>query len=96
MTPAGSEGGHEDYDWTSIQIVIGEQTIDTNPADFSGCVFGRCGIFNSLDFSHGDGTFHVDMANVYFIPIGSVIHLAADYIGGQTWWSGGVPPFPLP
>jgi hypothetical protein len=88
-------GGHENYDWTGILITIGDQIIPTNPANFSGCVFGRCGTFNSLDFSHGDNTFHVDMGNVYFFPVGTVIHLIADYLGGHTWWSGGVPPFPL-
>jgi RHS repeat-associated protein len=95
MKLAGFVGGHEDYDWSTIKITIGDQVIPTNPANFSGCVFGRCGTFNSLDFSHGGNTFHVDMGNVYFFPVGTVIHLIADYLGGHTWWSGGVPPFPL-
>jgi len=85
------EGGHENYDWSNIKIKIDEVAIGTNPAHF-GCLGGRCGIFNSLDSSH-PGVFHVDMANVYFFPVGTVIHLIADYLGGHTWWSGGVPPF---
>jgi hypothetical protein len=91
----GFEGGHYDFNAANIQITINGENIDTNPADF-GCLGGRCGIFNSLDYSHGGGMFHVDMANVYFFPIGTLVHLGADYIGGHTWWSGGVPPFPLP
>jgi len=94
--PVGFEGGHEDYDWTNITITINGAPIDTDPSDFSGCVFGRCGIFNSIDFSHNDFTFHVDMANVFFFPVGTIIHGVADFLGGHTWWRGGVPPFPFP
>jgi hypothetical protein len=80
------QGGHYEFTYASIQI--NGQSVDPN--DF-GCAFSRCGIFNSLDYSHGDGTFHVDMANPWFVPVGSLIHLGGDVIGGNTWWNGGVP-----
>jgi hypothetical protein len=90
--PIGFQGGH--YDFSETNVLINDQHV--NPNDF-GCAHSRCGAFNSLDYSHGNyslgtGTFHVDMANPWFIPIGSGVHLFADVIGGHTWWSGGVPP----
>ena len=75
-------------------IMINSENIDTNPADF-GCLGGRCGVFNSMDFSHPGTTFHVDMANVYFFPVGTVIHTVGDLWGGHSWWRTGVPPFPF-
>jgi hypothetical protein len=57
-------------------------------------MFGRCGLFNSMDFSHGDGTFHVDTANSLFFPVGTFVHLFADVLGGNTWWAGGIPRVP--
>jgi hypothetical protein len=39
--------------------------------------------------------FHVDMGNVYFFPLGTLIHTIADVGGGHSWWSAGVPPFPF-
>lgn len=96
MGPAvGFDGGHYDFSVANIHITINGESIDTNPEDF-GCLGGRCGIFNSLDFSHGGGMFHVDMANVYFFPVGTLLHTIADVWGGHSWWSEGVPPFPLP
>ncbi len=78
--------------WTML-IQINGQSID--PSDFSGCMFGRCGLFNSMDFSHGDGTFHVDTANVWFFPVGTFVHVFADVLAGNTWWwQGGIPRFP--
>jgi len=94
--PKNFEGGHENYDWINIRINIDGEPIDTDPSDFSGCLGGRCGVFNSLDFSHPGTLFHVDMANVYFFPVGTIIHGVGDFLGGHTWWSGGVPPFPFP
>ena len=88
-------GGHDNLDYSNISIVINSENIDTNPADF-GCLGGRCGVFNSMDFSHPGTTFHVDMANVYFFPVGTAIHTVADVWGGHSWWSAGVPPFPFP
>jgi len=94
--PVRSEGGHDDFSVANVRI----NGQPVNPNDF-GCLFSRCGFFNSLDYSHGDytqgtETFHVDMANPWFIPVGSGVHLFGDVIGGNTWWSGGVPPFPFP
>jgi hypothetical protein len=92
-------GGHEDYNYNNISIIINGENVDTNPADFN-CLGDRCGIFNSLDYSqnrfHTGTTFHVDMANVYFFPIGTLFHLVADLWGGNSWWKQqpGVPPFP--
>jgi RHS repeat-associated protein len=79
------EGGNYEFTYASIQI--NGQSV--NPEEF-GCVFSRCGTFDSLDYSHGDGTFHVDTANPWFVPIGSIAHLLVDIVGGNTWWSGGI------
>jgi hypothetical protein len=84
----GLEGGN--YDFTYGNIQINGQSF--NPIDDFGCA--RCGAFNTLDFSHRDGTFHVDTANPWFVPFGSVAHLAVDIIGGNTWWRGGIPRTP--
>jgi len=70
-------GGNYDFPYGDIKI--NGQPVD--PIDFQ-C--SRCGAFNTLDFSHNDGTFHVDTANPWFIPIGSVMHLVVDLIGGHT------------
>jgi hypothetical protein len=77
-------GGNYNFDLTKVSIPGG----DISP---NGCIGGRCGIFDSLHF-HRDGTFHVDTANVFFVPIGSFTHLIFDVIGGNTWWrTGGIP-----
>jgi RHS repeat-associated protein len=83
------QGGNYDFSYTGIQI--NGQTV--NPTEFH-CAFSRCGLFDSLDYSHHDGTFHIDTATPWFIPIGTVAHLAVDLIGGKTWWKGGIPRFP--
>jgi hypothetical protein len=82
----GLEGGNYDFSYTNI--LINNNAVD--PTEFN-CPFSRCGTFNSLDYSHGDGTFHIDTADVWFIPIGSIVHLVVDIWGGNTWWSGGIP-----
>jgi len=75
------------YNFDSTQVVIQGDHISGGGL---GCVWGRCGIIDSLHF-HSDGTFHVDSANPWFIPIGSAIHLGVDIIGGNSWWSQGIP-----
>jgi hypothetical protein len=82
-------GGNYNFDYTSV--MINGQGVD--PSEF-GCTFGRCDMFDSLHFNFSAGTFHVDTANPWFVPIGSFAHLAADVIGGNWWWSGGIPRFP--
>ena len=79
----GLIGGN--YNFDSTQVVIGGADLGAN-----GCLGGRCGVFDSLHF-HSDGTFHVDTANPFFVPIGSFVHLVFDYIGGHEWWSEGIP-----
>jgi RHS repeat-associated protein len=87
--PAGIQGGN--YYFSSGGLQINGQPINSN--EF-GCFMSRCGILDSLDYSHGNGTFHVDTANAWFFPIGTVLHTVVDVLGGSTWWSGGIPRFP--
>jgi RHS repeat-associated protein len=82
-------GGNYNFSFASIQI----NGQNVNPNEF-GCIFSRCGILDSLDFSHGGGTFHVDTANVWFFPLGTILHTVVDLLGGHTWWRGGIPRFP--
>jgi RHS repeat-associated protein len=88
-TPAGEKsplvGGNYNFDYK--QVIIPGADIS---ADGLGCVAGRCGISDSLHF-HSDGTFHVDTANPFFFPVGSLAHLGWDVVGGNTVWSGGIP-----
>jgi hypothetical protein len=56
-----------------------------------GCLSGRCGLAPSLHV-HSDGTMHLDTMNSYsFLGVGAIVHLFVDVIGGNTWWSGGIP-----
>lgn len=81
------QGGNYDFSISAVQI--NDQPID--PSSF-GCFASRCGAFDSLDFSHNDGTFHVDTANVWsMLGFGAIVHLGFDLIGGNTWWSSGIP-----
>jgi len=91
--PTGDpQGGNYDFSYVNpdgtLSITINGQGVD--PTDF-GCAFSRCGVFNSLDYSHGDGTFHIDTANPIFFPVGTFVHVGWDLLGGNTWWSGGIP-----
>ncbi len=85
--PAGQAGGNYDFSYADIQI----NGASVDPDEDFGCFMKRCGTFDSLDYSHGDGTFHVDTTNVWFLPIGPFEHFATDIIGGNTWWSDGIP-----
>jgi len=87
------QGGNYDFSYANQNgnpiIQVNGQFV--NPSDF-GCSFSRCGVFDSLDYSHGDGTFHVDTGNPMFFPVGSLVHFGWDIIGGNTVWSaGGIP-----
>ena len=82
----GLEGGN--YNYSNDSVRIQGQPFDPNDL---GCLAHRCGTFNSIDYSHGNGTFHLDAANPWFIPIGSVVHLFVDVIAGHTWWKNGIP-----
>jgi hypothetical protein len=83
-----SAGGNYNFSYLGI-------TVDGQPVNVSelGCSFSRCGMFDSLDYSHSGG-FHVDTANPFFFPIGTVTHTFVDVLGGNTWWSGGIPRTP--
>lgn len=89
------QGGNYDFSYAdatgNLLIPIDGQYVDPN--EF-GCAFSRCGLMDTLDYSHGDGTFHVDTGNPWFFPIGTVAHSFVDLLGGNTWWSGGMPRFP--
>jgi len=79
------EGGN--YNFCNIVTINGQSV---NVADFS-CFMSRCGTLDSLDYSHGDKTFHIDTANPWFFPIGTAEHTIVDLFGGNTWWRGGIP-----
>jgi RHS repeat-associated protein len=50
------------------------------------CPNGRCGLGSNgtLDFSHPGGSFHLDTANPYNFPGGTLLHLGVDLILGNT------------
>jgi RHS repeat-associated protein len=84
----GLLGGNWNFSYAGLEI-NGQQV---DPSNIGGCTADRCGTFNSMDFSHGDSSFHVDTANVYsMLGFGAVVHGIVDYIGGHTWWSSGIP-----
>jgi hypothetical protein len=80
-------GGNYNFSYLNVTI----QGTPFDPGSL-GC-FMRCGSIDSLHFhDRSDGTFHVDTANPWGIPVvGAIIHLTFDYIGGNTWWSAGIP-----
>ena len=78
----GLIGGNYNFDYT--QVLIQGNPID--PTAF-GCYKDRCGIDDSLHFHTGpgplQGSFHVDSANPYNIPFGTLIHLGVDVLLGN-------------
>jgi RHS repeat-associated protein len=56
--------------------------------NFTDCAKERCDNrgYGSLDFSHDDNTVHLDTANVWNIPFGSVPHSFVDYFLGNVWY----------
>jgi hypothetical protein len=76
---AGLEGGNYNFKLGSLM------------PDMSPCMLDRCGFFNSLHFNFGRGTVHLATANPYIFPVGSLVHLFADYILGHTIWTSGIP-----
>ena len=87
----GLQGGNYNFDYTQVMI----QGSPIDPTSF-GCPADRCGIFDPLHFhtkpnSADFGTFHVDTANPFFIPVGSLAHLVVDIIMGNTIWASGIP-----
>jgi len=61
--------------------------------DLASCSGGRCGFFNSLHFNSATNptSVHLDTANPFVFPAGTLVHLFADYILGNTIWSSGIP-----
>jgi RHS repeat-associated protein len=53
-----------------------------------GCSMDRCDMdsLGTLDFSHNDGTFHLDTASPYTLPFGALVHLGVDVILGSFWY----------
>jgi RHS repeat-associated protein len=70
------EGGNFDFANSYVSGALAGQPIFN-----LGCTHNRCN--DGLDFSHGDGTFHLDTANPYSGLGGAVMHLGVDVIGGQ-------------
>jgi RHS repeat-associated protein len=86
-------GGNYDFSYKdadgNLLIQINGAYVDPN--EF-GCGSSRCGILDSLDYSHHDGTFHIDTGNPYAFPVGTLAHLGWDIVGGNTvWLVGGIP-----
>jgi hypothetical protein len=52
------------------------------------------GAIGTLDFSHGDGTFHLDTADPYSFPGGTLLHFGVDVVLGNLWYA--VIPRPWP
>jgi hypothetical protein len=84
----GLLGGN--WNWSYDGLMINGMPID--PSSLDGCTNGRCGTFNSMDFTHGDNSFHIDTTNVWSLfPVGALIHTVVDLFGGHTILSGGIP-----
>jgi hypothetical protein len=87
-TPKSSGGN---YNFSYLGIEVDGQSVNVSELN---CFSSRCGTFDSLDYSHSDG-FHVDTANPWFFPLGTIAHTIVDLIGGSTWWNnGGIPRVP--
>jgi RHS repeat-associated protein len=84
------EGGNFDFPNQTVNPSTGEAT------SFNfGCFGNRCGgPFGTLDFSHNDGTFHLDTANGWNIPFGTLVHVGVDVFLGNYWYE--VIPRPWP
>jgi len=61
--------------------------------DLTGCSANRCDVFNSLHFNSAINptSVHLDTANPYIFPVGSLAHLFVDVILGNTVWASGIP-----
>jgi len=80
-------GGNYNFDYSQVAV----NGVAFDPSEY-GCLGNRCGVFDSLHFNPDTQSLHVDTANPWFVPIGSLAHLLVDVIGGWTWWSGsGIP-----
>src|ERR1700722_1853778 len=86
------DGGNYNFSYANLQI----QGESFDPSDLNDCSdyspFGyRCGIMPSLHFDVETQTFHMDTANPFNVPSGSIIHLAVDVILGHSVFSSGIP-----
>ena len=72
------------------QITLNGGNFDFNGADLFnfGCSNNRCdeGALGTLDFSHMNGTFHLDTADPYNFPGGTLVHFGVDVLGGNLWY----------
>jgi RHS repeat-associated protein len=61
--------------------------------DLSSCAGARCSLFGSLHFNSASNptSVHLDTANPYIFPVGTLVHLVADYMLGHTVWASGIP-----
>jgi hypothetical protein len=79
-------GGNYNFNYDTVSI--NGEGID--PTQLDGCLTlgqqTRCGIFDSLHFHDDQGIFHLDTGNAWF-PIGAIVHLGWDIIGGNTVWA---------
>jgi len=79
-------GGNYNFSYSDITI----QGASFDPGALGGFA-SRCGSIDSVHF-HDDGTLHVDTASpLGILGVAALIHLTFDIIGGNTWWSGGIP-----
>jgi hypothetical protein len=71
------EGGN--FDFQGASLFTGLANI---------CPWKRCdeGSLGTLDFSHDDGTFHLDTADPYNFPGGTLVHIGIDVLGGNFGW----------
>jgi RHS repeat-associated protein len=86
----GLQGGKYIFSYASVQI-DGQSIV---PGDLGCSSIGdqtRCDAFDSLHFHTDTQTFHVDTGSAWSVPIGSLTHLFFDVLGGNTWWSAGIP-----
>jgi RHS repeat-associated protein len=83
------QGGNYNFNYSGI--VVNGEPVNVQALQ---CFANRCGELDSLDYSHSDG-FHVDTANPWIFPIGTLLHGIVDLLGGNSWWkSGGIPRTP--
>jgi hypothetical protein len=86
------EGGNFDFVNSTVDA-------SGNPSSFNfGCLGGRCVVgdygFSTLDFSHGNGTFHLDTGLPWDFPFGTIAHVFVDVYLGNGFYQ--VIPRPWP
>ena len=86
-------GGNFDFPNSTINANGNASSFNFNCGFTGRCNFGGNG-FATLDFSHNNGTFHLDTGNPWDFPFGTAAHTLVDVFLGNYWYQ--VIPRPWP